>query len=112
MGPDEEDLSIDYELAEQQRARLAADGKDALDKGIKACEDWAAQQTTARWGVEPGAQRFRRAYQNFILTLADELRKNAAELDEFTTRLQQALKDFAHNEEQLQQAITQITTDL
>ncbi|WP_185695908.1 hypothetical protein, partial [Buchananella hordeovulneris] len=87
-------------------------GKDALDKGIKACEDWAAQQTTARWGVEPGAQRFRRAYQNFILTLADELRKNAAELDEFTTRLQQALKDFAHNEEQLQQAITQITTDL
>ncbi|WP_143180890.1 hypothetical protein [Buchananella hordeovulneris] len=39
MGPDEEDLSIDYELAEQQRARLAADGKDALDKGIKACED-------------------------------------------------------------------------
>ncbi|WP_222844362.1 hypothetical protein, partial [Buchananella hordeovulneris] len=29
-----------------------------------------------------------------------------------TTRLQQALKDFAHNEEQLQQAITQITTDL
>ncbi|WP_222844755.1 hypothetical protein, partial [Buchananella hordeovulneris] len=33
-------------------------------------------------------------------------------LDEFTTRLQQALKDFAHNEEQLQQAITQITTDL
>ena len=89
-----EELSIDYELAERQRAQLASDGKASLEASIAATESWLDKQTVTQWGTQPGAHYFRLVYRDFLETFIAHLKGNIAQIDEFTTRLHQALREL------------------
>lgn len=108
----EEDLSVDYEFAQRQCAQLHSDGTASLEASIAATEAWADQQTPARWGNEPGAIAFRLAYRDFLDSFVSHLKGNKAELDEFTSRLQAALRQFKNNEEELEKVVEQIVTEI
>lgn len=108
----EEDLSVDYELAQRQCAQLHSDGKASLEASIAITEAWVDQQTAERWGVEPGAVYFRQAYREFLETFVDHMKGNISELNEFTARLQVAIRDFQNNEEELQRAVGEIVAEI
>ncbi|RRD42687.1 hypothetical protein [Buchananella hordeovulneris] len=107
-----EELSIDYELAERQRAQLASDGKASLEASIAATESWLDKQTVTQWGTQPGAHYFRLVYRDFLETFIAHLKGNIAQIDEFTTRLHQALREFQNNEEELQQVVHRIVAEI
>lgn len=107
-----EDFSVDYELAERQRAQLASDGKASLEASIAATESWLDKQTAAQWGVQPGAIYFRLAYRDFLETFIAHLKGDMAELNELTSRLHHALREFRNNEEELQEIVHKIVADI
>ncbi|OKL50756.1 hypothetical protein [Buchananella hordeovulneris] len=108
----EEDLSVDYELAQRQCAQLHGEGTASLEASIAATEAWADRQTVERWGTEPGAIAFRLAYRDFLDRFVTHLKGDIAELNEFTSRLQAALRRFQNNEEELEMVVKDIVSDI
>ena len=108
----EEDLSVDFELAQRQCAQLHSEGTASLEASIAATEAWADQQTVQRWGTEPGAVAFRKAYRDFLDTFVIHLKGNIAELKEFTSHIQTALRRFENNEEELEKVVKDIVREV
>lgn len=108
----EEDLSVDVELAKRQCAKLRNDGTAALEDSIASTEAWAEQQTVERWGTEPGAVAFRLAYRSFLECVVNHLRGDIAELKEFTSRLEFAIRNFQNSEEELEDFVEGMMEDI